>query len=57
MNVSFLLTQVNKDSSGNMFSHSSLREEGLEGVISKSLVRWHTAIRLDTMLQTVELPT
>ena len=48
--------EVNKDSSWDVLSTSSFREEGLEGVISKSLVRWHTSIRLDTVLQTVELP-
>ena len=49
--------QVNKDSSWNMFSTTSLREAGLEGVVSKSLIRGHAAIRLDTVLQAVELPT
>merc|ERR1719225_77555 len=49
--------QVNKDGSWNMFSTSSLREEGLEGVVSKSLVRWHASVRLDTVLKAVELPT
>merc|ERR1712226_963792 len=49
--------QVNKDSSWNMIAATSLREEGLEGVVSESLIRWHLAIRLDTVLQAVELPT
>ena len=49
--------QVNKDSSWDMLSASSLREEGLEGVVSKGLVRGHAAVRLDTVLQAVELPT
>merc|ERR1712223_900637 len=49
--------QVNKDSSWDMLSASSLREEGLEGVVSEGLVRGHAAVRLDTVLQTVELPT
>merc|ERR1712223_724253 len=49
--------QVNENSSWNMFSASSLREEGSEGVVSKGLVRGHAAVRLDTVLQTVELPT
>ena len=42
--------QVNKDSSWNMFARASLREKGVEAVISTSngLVRWHLAIRLDT---------
>merc|ERR1739836_192141 len=38
--------QVNEDSSWNMIATSSLREEGLEGVVSKSLIRGHMAIRL-----------
>ena len=35
-----------------------LGEEGVEAVISApdSLVRWHAAIRLDPVLQAVELP-
>merc|ERR1719251_189929 len=49
--------QVNKDSSWNMFSTTSFREECLERIVSESLVRGHAAIRLDTMLQAVELPT
>ena len=49
--------QVNKDSSRNMFSTAGLGEEGLEGVVSKCLVRGHAAIGLDTVLQAVELPT
>ena len=50
--------QVDKDSPGNMFSSSSLWEEGVEGVIttSKGLVWGHGTIRLDTVLQAVELP-
>jgi len=48
--------QVNKDSSWNMIATSSLGEEGLEGVISESLVRGHTTIWLDSMLKAVELP-
>ena len=48
--------QVNEDSSWDMLSASSLREEGLEGVVSKGLVRRHMAIRLDSMLETVQLP-
>jgi len=49
--------QVNKDSSWNMFSTTSFGEECLERIVSESLVRGHAAIRLDTMLQAVELPT
>ena len=50
--------QVNKDSSWHMLASSSLREEGVEGVISTSngLVTWHLTIRLDAVLQAVQLP-
>lgn len=50
--------QVHKDSSGNMFTSSSLTEKGVEGIISSSngLVAGHLTIWLDAMLQTVELP-
>ena len=50
--------QVEEDSTGNVFSGSSLAEEGVESVITTSdgLVRRHLAIRLDTMLKTVEFP-
>ena len=42
--------QINKDSPGHMLARSSLREEGVEAVISTSdsLVRRHGAIWLDT---------
>lgn len=51
--------QVNKDCSGDIFPSPSLTEEGGEGVVMASygLMTWHLAIRLDAMLQTVELPT
>merc|ERR1711963_385341 len=50
--------KINKDSSGDVLASSSLREEGVEAVISStnSLVRWHLTIGLDTVLQAVELP-
>ena len=50
--------QVEEDSTGHVFSSSSFAEEGVEGVITASdgLVRGHLAIRLDTMLETVEFP-
>ncbi len=50
--------QVHKDSSGDMFASSSLTEEGVEGVISSSdgLVAGHLTVRLNAMLQAVELP-
>ena len=41
-----------------MLSSSSLAKEGVEGVISAAdgLVGRHLAVRLDTVLETVELP-
>merc|ERR1711976_659472 len=50
--------QIHKDSSGHMFASTSLTEEGVEGVITTSngLVTGHLAIRLDTVLQAVQLP-
>jgi hypothetical protein len=39
-----------------MLSSSCLGEEGGEGVITKGLVRGHVTIRLDAVLQAVELP-
>ena len=49
--------QINKDSSGHMLASSSLGEKGGEGIISKGLVRGHVAVRLDSMLKAVQLPT
>ena len=50
--------KINKDSTGNMLASASFGEEGVEGVISTTdgLVRGHLAIRLDPVLQAVELP-
>ena len=47
--------QVDVDSTGDMLSSTSLREEGVEGIISSSdgLVRGHLTIRLDTVLKAV----
>jgi hypothetical protein len=41
-----------------MFAGPSLTKEGVEGVISTSdgLVTWHLTIRLDAVLQAVQLP-
>ena len=41
-----------------MLAGACLREEGVEGVIATAngLVRWHLAVRLDAMLEAVELP-
>jgi len=49
--------QVYKDSSWNMFSTPGLREEGLEGVVPKCLIRRHATIGLDAMFEAVEFPT
>jgi hypothetical protein len=51
--------EIEEDSTRYMLSSSSLREEGVESVVSVSngLVRRHLTIRLDTMLQAVQLPT
>ena len=50
--------QIQKYSSRNVFSGSSFTEESVEGIIaaSDSLVRGHLAIRLDTVLETVQFP-
>lgn len=50
--------QVHKDGPGNMFPSSGLAEERVEGVVSSSdrLVAGHLTVRLDAMLQAVELP-
>ena len=41
-----------------MLASSGLREESVEGVVPcpDGLVRWHLPIRLDPVLQAVELP-
>ena len=48
--------QINKDSSGHMLASSGLGEKGGEGIISKSFVRGHVTVGLDSMLQAVQLP-
>ena len=60
----FLLTnnswlQVNEHGARNVFSCSSLAEKRVEGIVSSadSLVARHCAIRLNSMLQAVQLPT
>ena len=40
-----------------MFASPSLGEEGGEAVISECLIRRHVSIWLDSMLQTIKLPT
>lgn len=50
--------QVHKYSPRHMLPRSSLAEESVEGVVSSAqgLVRRHLAIRLDAVLQAVQLP-
>jgi len=51
--------EIEEDSTRYVLSSSSLREEGVERVITTSdgLVRRHLTIRLDTVLKAVQLPT
>jgi len=50
--------QINEDGTWDVLSSSGLTEERVERVITTSdrLVTGHLTIRLDTMLQTVQLP-
>ena len=50
--------QVDKDGPGNVFPSSGLTEEGVKGVVSPAdgLVAGHVAVRLDAVLQTIQLP-
>ena len=50
--------QVEEDSSWDVLAGTSFGEEGVEGIITTSdgLVRWHLAIRLDTVLKAEEFP-
>ena len=50
--------KVDVDSSGDVLTGTSLREEGVESVISTSdgLVRGHLTVRLDSVLEAVEFP-
>ena len=51
--------KVDKDSAWNVFSRSGFTEESVERVVTTSdrFVAWHLTVRLNTMLQTVQLPT
>ena len=51
--------QINKHSARNMFSRSSFAEKRVEGIISSAdgFVARHLTIRLNSMLQAVQLPT
>merc|ERR1712213_134208 len=48
--------QIDEDSSWDVLASSSLREEGLEGVVPEGLVGGHVAVGLDAMFEAVELP-
>jgi hypothetical protein len=50
--------EIDQDSTRNVLASASLREEGVEGVITTtdSLVGRHLAIRLDTVLKAVKFP-
>lgn len=50
--------QVHEHSPGDMFACSGLTKEGVVGVVSPSdgFVAWHLTVRLDAMLQAVQLP-
>ena len=50
--------KVNEDSSGHVLSTSGLREEGVEGIVTPAdgFVAGHLTVRLNAVLQTVELP-
>ena len=50
--------QIHKHSPGHVLASTGLTEEGVEGVVTTSngLVTGHLAIRLDSMLQTVQFP-
>ena len=50
--------KVQEDRAGNVLASTSLREEGVESIIATTdgLVRGHLTVRLDSMLQTVQLP-
>ena len=50
--------KVQEDSAGNVLAGASFREKGVESIVATTngLVRGHLTVRLDTMLQTVQLP-
>jgi len=50
--------KIDKDSTWNVLASTSLREEGVERIITAthSLVRGHLSIRLDSVLQTIQFP-
>ena len=50
--------EIDEDSAGHVFAGTSLAEERVEGIVTTTdgLVAGHLTVRLDAMLQTVELP-
>ena len=56
--ISITDLKVQEDSAGNVLSGTSLREKGVESIVTTTdgLVRRHLTVRLDAMLQTVQLP-
>ena len=50
--------QIHEDGTGDVLAGTGLTEEGVEGVVSTSdgLVTGHLTIRLDAVLQAVQLP-
>ena len=50
--------QIHKHGTRYMFTGACLTEEGVEGVVTAAdgFITWHLTIRLDAMLQTVQLP-
>lgn len=50
--------QIEEHAAGHVLAGASLREEGVEGVVAAAdgLVRGHLPVRLDAMLQAVQLP-
>merc|ERR1712217_65570 len=54
--IDYSRLQIDEDCSWDVLACSSLREEGLEGVVPEGLVRGHVAVGLDAMFEAVELP-
>ena len=50
--------EIEEDTSWDVFSSTSLGEEGVEGIITTTdgFVRWHLSVRLDTVFQAEKLP-
>merc|ERR1719389_1627568 len=50
--------EIEEDASWDVLSGTSLREEGVEGIITTTdgLVRWHLSVWLDSVLKAEELP-